>query len=129
MSGSVGGKRPTKRGSRSSSTIKNQIMDLDCKDYHEIKVLTHRQLNLEESIQDGNSLAELKTWLIGQLTEKLQYDIEGLFQALYRIDISEEQFRTLLQEAPPAEFIDRLADAIIERQQKKLFWRKKFKLD
>jgi len=104
-------------------------MDLDCKDYHEIKVLTHRQLNLEESIQDGNSLAELKTWLIGQLTEKLQYDIEGLFQALYRIDISEEQFRTLLQEAPPAEFIDRLADAIIERQQKKLFWRKKFKLD
>jgi hypothetical protein len=95
-------------------------------DLEEAALLTSQQLHLAEPDQ-GIDAEEIKRWLMHQLADKLQNDLEGLFQALYRIDIPEEQFKRLLIEAPPDNFIEQLANAIMERQLQKIYFRKKYK--
>ena len=96
---------------------------------HEAALLTVQQLQLN-SMPNQETLceSELKNWLMNELSEKIQYDLEGLFQALYRIDIPESQFKKLLKETPPSDFIEKLAEAIIERQTQKIAFRKQYKI-
>lgn len=96
-------------------------------DLQKAAALTSQQLNLSPLTAEGFNREEMKQWLMNQLSKKLRYDLEGLFQALYRIDIPEEQFKRLLIKAPPDDFIEQLAELIIERQLKKLYFREKYK--
>ena len=96
-------------------------------DLQKAAALTTKKLNINPLSDDSHSLKEVKQWLMHQLSEKLHHDLEGLFQALYRIDIPEEQFKRLLVEAPPDDFIEQLTDLIIARQLKKVYFREKFK--
>jgi hypothetical protein len=96
-------------------------------DLQQAAALTSQQLNLSPLTEQASHVGAVKAWLMKQLSEKLHHDLGGLFQALYRIDIPEEQFRRLLVEAPPDDFIEQLAELIIRRQLQKVYFREKYK--
>lgn len=89
--------------------------------------LSRQQLELESPPEGHPDLNEVRIWLKNQLAYKLEKDLEGLFQALYRIDLPEEEFKNLLHKSSPADFLDLLTEAVLKRQLKKAEFRLKYR--
>ncbi len=78
----------------------------------------------DTGVTNGESTEErqqqLRNWLADKVNLMMQQDMERLFQALYRLDVSEQKVKAALAnlEGEPAHFA--LADLIIERELRKL---------
>lgn len=69
--------------------------------------------------------------LLQRLTVEVQYlidyNLEKLWNVLYRIDVSEKKVRELLANTPYTQHAQGIAQLIIERQQQKIITRKQYK--
>lgn len=73
---------------------------------------------LHDALSDTGGLEELKKLLTKQIAFLLDRQFERLLQAMYRIDINEQEFRAVLTgEAPVAEA---LAELVLQRELKKV---------
>lgn len=73
---------------------------------------------LHEALPDTAGLAELKKVLTIQIAFLLDRQFERLLQAMYRIDVNEQEFRAvLIGDAPVAEA---LAELVLQRELKKV---------
>ncbi len=80
-------------------------------------------------IDDFASLKEatLYNQLVAQINTLIKDDFEKLVQLLYRIDVSEQKLKMLLQSNPNEDAAKLIASLIIERQIQKIELRKKTK--
>ena len=62
------------------------------------------------------SLAELQVRLAGYITTLIQTDFNKLLQLLYRVDVSEQKLKTLLQKEKDKDAADIIAALIIQRE-------------
>lgn len=73
---------------------------------------------LEQVKETVNDLSKLKELLTRQIAWMLDYQFERLLQAMYRIDVPEQDFRNVLVgKAPVAEA---LAELVLKRELKKV---------
>lgn len=73
---------------------------------------------LYEALPDTAGLTELKKILTSQISFLLDRQFERLLQAMYRIDVNEQEFRAVLVgDAPVAEA---LAELVLQRELKKV---------
>lgn len=70
---------------------------------------------------------ELKDQVAPLLLELFQKKSSSFQSLLYRIDITEKTFRSLLEDSGKNDFAERLADAVIQREFQKVLTRKFFK--
>lgn len=97
----------------------------DRDDSRQALVLLQKHLQVEpgeplhEALSNtGHQLSELKKLLTKQIAFLLDRQFERLLQAMYRIDINEQEFRAVLTgEAPVAEA---LAELVLQRELKKV---------
>lgn len=87
-----------------------------------------RLLNKELAIDlaESRSYAEIHTRLAEYINHLIKNDFEKLVTYLYRIDVSEQKLKTLLQQFPEQDAGNIIASLIIERQQQKLKARELF---
>jgi hypothetical protein len=91
--------------------------------------LTIKQLDQELSDPFSSNEADwevLKAWLNKVIKHKLDYDMQGLLQALYRIDLNESKVKEILTIAPPEEISNLLTEEILKRQWQKILIRQKY---
>ena len=81
------------------------------------------QLELAENI----SLGELKEKLAAYINHLINQDFQQLVMLLYRIDVSENKLRGLLNNKPTEDAGKMIAELIIERQLQKIKTRQAFK--
>lgn len=88
-----------------------------------------RLLNKELAIDlaESRSYEEIHNQLAEYLNHLIKNDFEKLVTYLYRIDVSEQKLKTLLQQFPQQDAGDIIASLILERQQQKLKTRELFK--
>jgi hypothetical protein len=80
-----------------------------------------KDLDLQTSASSFN-----KQVLIDHINKLLQHDFQKLISLLYRIDISENKLRSLLNENTGRDAADIITDLIIERQVQKIKSRQQF---
>lgn len=87
-----------------------------------------RLLNKELAIDLAESISyeEIHSQLAEYLNDLIKNDFENLVTYLYRIDVSEQKLKTLLQQFPNQDAGNIIASLIIERQQQKLKTRRLF---
>lgn len=95
----------------------------------EALTLVGHDLNLSDEITNlsHENIEQFRQWLANQIAYKMETDMEGFLQALYRIDISEKKAMQALSnqtELPPALA---LADLVIEREIQKINTRRWYK--
>jgi ribosome-associated translation inhibitor RaiA len=95
----------------------------------EALTLVGHDLNLSDEISNlsHENVEQFRQWLANQIAYKMETDMEGFLQALYRIDISEKKAMQALSnqtELPPALA---LADLVIEREIQKINTRRWYK--
>ncbi|MEO9483749.1 MAG: hypothetical protein ABJG47_09905 [Ekhidna sp.] len=91
--------------------------------------LIRKDFGLEVEMEFGdekNEFDRLEQFLIKQVNYLLDHDLNRLLTALYRIDISEEKTKDLLQSSKQGEIATNLARAIIEREKQKVMTRQKY---
>ncbi len=69
----------------------------------------------------------LEDYLTRQVDHLLDHDFSKLVNALYRIDISEEKAKELLQMSPEGTTGRSIARAVIEREKQKVITRRQFR--
>lgn len=72
----------------------------------------------------AEGLQQLRELLTTQISRMLDHDFERLLQAMYRIDVDEQDFKTVLAGSTPV--APALADLVLERELKKIEIRKKY---
>lgn len=87
-----------------------------------------RLLNKElaTDLTDNLSYNEIHAQLSGRMNQLIRYDFEKLVSLLYRIDVSEQKLKSLLQQFPGEDAGNIIATLILERQEQKLKTRKQF---
>lgn len=65
--------------------------------------------------------------LIEEIQYLIDYDLNKLWNVLYRIDVFEKKVRNVIATTPHTEHAVHIANLIIERQQEKIISRKKYK--
>ncbi len=65
--------------------------------------------------------------LIEEIQYLIDYDLNKLWNVLYRIDVAEKKVKEVIATTPYTEHAARIADLIIQRQQEKIISRKKYK--
>ena len=91
--------------------------------------LTIKQFDQELSnpfLVDEGDWEVLKAWLNRVLKHKLDYDMQGLLQALYRIDLKESKVKEILTMASPDDIPNLLTEEILKRQWQKILIRQKY---
>ncbi len=83
--------------------------------------------NMAIALPDGISLDELEKQLGIYVNELIQTDFQKLIMLLYRIDVSEQKLKQLLQIQPDENAGDIIAALIIERQLQKIKTRQRFR--
>jgi len=78
-------------------------------------------------VQKPSSFEAFRVWLIQHITGLIARDFEGLMFLLYRIDVNEKVVKEQLAASKGEHAAAIIADLIIERQLKKIEWRKKFR--
>lgn len=97
-------------------------------DYH----LALSILSKEPELVDVNSLPELhsqedlENYLCPIIKYMLDAQFEKLIQIFYRIDLGEALVKKILSESDPENIALDFTKAIIERQLKKVYYRKKY---
>ena len=82
--------------------------------------------NLALSLPGKVSYAELKSLLSLHLNHLIKTDFDKLVAYLYRIDVSEEKLKVMLQQHSGEDAGNIIAALIIERQEQKLKTRQQF---
>lgn len=87
-----------------------------------------RLLNKElaTDLADKLSYNEIHAQLSDRMNQLIRYDFEKLVSLLYRIDVSEQKLKSLLQQFPGEDAGNIIATLILERQEQKLKTRKQF---
>ncbi|WP_089356943.1 hypothetical protein [Ekhidna lutea] len=91
--------------------------------------LIHKDLGLEDQLEFGegeNEFDRLEEFLTKQVNHLLDHDLNRLLNALYRIDIPENQVKSLLQNSKQGEIAPNMAKAIIEREKQKVITRQQY---
>jgi len=83
--------------------------------------------NMAIALPDEISLNELQKRLGIYVNELIQIDFQKLIMLLYRIDVSEQKLKQLLQVQPQENAGDIIATLIIERQLQKIRTRQQFR--
>ncbi len=97
----------------------------------QILPLLYKHLQVEEGeplsrkIADEKGMAELKHLLTSQIAWMLDHQFERLLQAMYRIDVNEEEFRNVLTGKDPV--AESLADLVLKRELQKIQLRERYK--
>lgn len=69
---------------------------------------------------------ELRATLVKAFAYLLDHDFNLLLTILYRTDVDEEKLKKLLVDHANLPSADVIADAYLERQKQKVYWRKKY---
>lgn len=85
-----------------------------------------QSLDLEPFAQQEASWEALEAWLTERVAYLLDRETERLFQALYRIDVSEQLVHEIMS-GTPSDIARNLARAIIEREKQKVITRAKYR--
>ena len=91
--------------------------------------LIRKDLGLEEQMEfqeGGNEFDRLEDFLTQQVDYLLDHDLNKLLNALYRIDIPENQVKNLLQHSQQGTIARNMAKAIIEREKQKVITRQQY---
>ncbi len=91
---------------------------------NELIQLLNNELAIE--IADKRTVIEIQEELAAYLNHLIKNDFDKLITYLYRIDVSEEKLKTLLQQQQEEDAGNIIASLIIERQFQKIETRKKF---
>jgi hypothetical protein len=83
--------------------------------------------NMAIALPDEISLDELQERLGVYVNELIQTDFQKLIMLLYRIDVSEQKLKQLLQMQPQENAGNIIATLIIERQLQKIKTRQQFR--
>lgn len=82
------------------------------------------------ALQEGGYTYDM---LLKRVAEEVQYlidyDLNKLWNLLYRIDVSEKKVREVIETAPFSQHSLLIAQLILKRQQEKIISRKKYKTD
>lgn len=92
--------------------------------------LIRKDLGLEEQMEfmkEKNAFERLENFLTQQVNYLLDHDLNKLLNALYRIDISENQVNELLNHSQPGDIARNMAKAIIEREKLKVITRQQYR--
>jgi len=96
-------------------------------DIVEITTLIEKDLQIDNSeLVECNAFEAFKKRLTEIISYLLDKDFERLLSAMYRIDISEEKFKTALSINPASEIAPSIAALIIEREMQKVITRRKY---
>ena len=91
-------------------------------------LLLHKHLQVEEGeplSREADGMEELQKLLTAQIAWMLDHQFERLLQAMYRIDVNEQDFRAVLTGiAPVAEALTAL---VLKRELEKVQLREKYK--
>jgi hypothetical protein len=93
-------------------------------EHAELIKLLNNELPVEIAAQ--RSYAEIHTQLSEYINKLIKDDFEKLVSYLYRIDVSEQKLKSLLQQNPGEDAGNIIATLIIERQQQKIKTRQQF---
>lgn len=74
----------------------------------------------------GLTIDQLETLLAARIHELINGDFNALIGLLYRIDVSEQRLRRLLQENPEGDAGRIIARLVLERQWQKILTRRQF---
>lgn len=88
--------------------------------------LIGKDLRIDETLpvlSGEDPLNELKLYLTKVIQYLLDYDFSGLLNAMYRVDLAEEQVSKVLEHSEPKKIAENLAVAIIEREKAKVITR------
>lgn len=87
-----------------------------------------RLLNNELAIEiaEKRPLDEIQEQLAQYLNHLIKNDFDKLLNYLYRIDVSEQKLKSLLQQQPQEDAGNIISSLIIDRQLQKIETRKKF---
>ena len=91
---------------------------------NELIQLLNNELAID--IAEKRTVAEIKEQLAEYINHLIKKDFDKLITYLYRIDVSEEKLKTLLQQQPDEDAGNIIASLIIDRQLQKIETRKKF---
>jgi len=83
--------------------------------------------DLQLALAENISLGELKERLAAYINHLINQDFQQLVMLLYRIDVSENKLRGLLNDKPNEDAGKMIAELIIERQLQKIKIRQAFK--
>jgi hypothetical protein len=87
-----------------------------------LAVAISQSLGIE--LRQNISIGELKEKLANYIHHLINHDFNKLVSILYRIDVSEQKLKQLLEGNPSEDAGKIIATLIIERQLEKLKWRK-----
>jgi len=91
--------------------------------------LIKRDLGLEDDIRlEGAADPDerLHAWLEKRIRHLLDHDFNGLLNALYRVDIPEDQLKQLLALTPTADLSAALTRTVLLREKQKVETRRKY---
>ena len=86
-----------------------------------------RQLLFQNEQQTIAQKEKLRDQLIEYINHLLLHDFNGLVQVLYRVDVSEQKLKELLQKNPATDAAVIITDLLIERQEEKINIKESFK--
>lgn len=78
------------------------------------------------TLPENISIEELQKQLAIHINHLIKNDFEKLIAYLYRVDVSEQKLKLLLQQFPGEDAGNIIAQLIIERQQQKIKTRQQF---
>lgn len=86
--------------------------------------IINKDFGLEPDNRVLKSEDELLRWLTQVITYLLEKDFERLLQAMYRIDVDEQKFKSVF--AGEGDIADGLAKLVMDREIQKVAFRKKY---
>lgn len=87
----------------------------------------HLSIDYSLTSTDYQSIDEIVEAITPKVSEMINNDMEGLLNALYRIDVDEDKFKRLLSTELPDKIALSLSRLIVERELKKAATRVKYK--
>lgn len=79
-----------------------------------------------EPVQEESDVKIILEMLSRRLAQMLESDFEGLVNAMYRLDVAENDFRAAMGLGSTDKIAPALAQLIWERELKRAWWRKKY---
>ncbi len=92
--------------------------------------LIQKDLGLKDQFEfkdDERDVNRLLDYLTNQINYLLDHDLNYLLNALYRIDISEERIKDLIQNSVQGKMAVNIAQVIYEREKQKVITRRQYR--
>lgn len=93
------------------------------------ELLTHhiQGAGLTPALLISPTLEDLKAWLTLAVQELLDRQLDTLLQICYRIDLGEDKVKEILSVSPPGQVAADLANAMLDRELQKVYFRQKYR--